>query len=238
MKHQSYNTTDGFELNYIDARKKENRLLTDNEVMALPDLPRSHIHHSEWQLRKRTAARFQRYLEKKRKHLSILDLGCGNGWFSNRLANLPESIVFGIDINQPELRQAISVFKKPNLDFAYSDIFSDSELRLRKFDIIVLNSVLQYFPDPAGLMVILKEMLAGDGEIHILDTPFYRSDQIEPARLRSKKYYESIGNPQMADRYFHHQKPHLGDFEVCYKPSVFSRLMNDSPFEWIRIKKT
>ena len=67
---------------YLASRKKENRIYSDEQVVQLPFIEPTHIHYHEWQVRKRSALRLIHYLEKKNKPLSILEIGCGNGWLS------------------------------------------------------------------------------------------------------------------------------------------------------------
>ena len=76
----------GFEEQYLKIRQKEKRLYADEEVKHLPDIAPWHVHYREWQFRKRSATRLMRYLEKKKRALNMLEVGCGNGWLSAKLA--------------------------------------------------------------------------------------------------------------------------------------------------------
>ncbi len=98
-------------------------------------------------MRRHSLQKLQRYLKKKNRPLSILDLGCGNGWMAANLANIPQSTIYAADLNDIELKQGAGVFsERQNLFFIYGDIFQDifSE---SMFDIIVLASCIQYFSD-------------------------------------------------------------------------------------------
>ena len=99
-----------FEEIYIASRQSENRIYTDEQVAQLPFISPHHIHYDEWQARKRSSDRLKNYLENKNKPLSILEIGCGNGWLSAKLAALKNSTVTGIDINKTEVSQAREVF--------------------------------------------------------------------------------------------------------------------------------
>src|SRR5450631_3041834 len=95
------NTTPGnilFEKKYIVTRSMENRLCTDEELMRLPDISAGHSHYKEWQLRKKSALRLVHYLADKDQDLEILEVGCGNGWLSHQLAEIPGTEVTGLDI--------------------------------------------------------------------------------------------------------------------------------------------
>src|SRR5258708_7832527 len=135
-----------FEKKYIFIRSMENRLYTDEELSKLPDIPPGHTHYKEWQIRKRSGRRLQCYLAAKKKDLEILEIGCGNGWLSHLLAEVPGTKVTGLDINFTELQQAARVFNDdPNLVFIHGDLRSGI-LCDRSFDCIVFAASLQYFP--------------------------------------------------------------------------------------------
>ena len=171
------------ETTYLAVREKEERILTDSEVAQLPFLKTK-----EWPIRKKSCSRFISYLNTKEKPLNILDLGCGNGWFSNQLASVsPNHFVIGLDLNSIELEQATRVFKKKNLQFVYGDIFKTKPLLLEKFDIIILNGVIQYFPDFDIVMTTLQSFLKPKGEIHILDSPFYEKEAIQGAKKKNSR---------------------------------------------------
>ncbi|RZJ24702.1 MAG: class I SAM-dependent methyltransferase, partial [Flavobacterium sp.] len=189
---------DAFETVYLNARRKEHRVFTNSEVALLPEVAKSHPLYKEWQLRKKSAARFIKYLKNQKRPLKILDIGCGNGWFSNLMSDVPNVEVTALDVNDHELNQADAVFQKPNLKFLYADIFESQELRAQQFDVIVFNSCFQYFENAAAILDRAMELLGNDGEIHIIDTPFYRLDQLSEARQRTQSYYEKLGFPEMA----------------------------------------
>jgi SAM-dependent methyltransferase len=223
---------------YIAARKKENRFYSHEEIAALPDLPKTHSQYREWQMRKKSADRFISYLKNRKTPLHILEIGCGNGWFSNLMATIPESTVTGTDINPTELAQAAAIFKKGNLSFACFDLFEKTALHEQKFDIIVFNSCFQYFENAVKTIAAAKELLTAEGEIHLIDTPLYREPELSQARRRTIEYYEKLGFPEMAAHYFHHRVTDLGGHDILYNPNKLVRLLTkDSPFPWIRISK-
>ncbi len=74
---------------------------------------------------KRTARRLVHYLGARKKTLEILEVGCGNGWLTHQLADIPGTRVTGLDINFTELQQAARVFSNdPNLRFIHGDMRS------------------------------------------------------------------------------------------------------------------
>ncbi len=190
-------------------------------------------------MREQSSSRFLKYLNGIDKPITILDIGCGNGWFSNAMASVSsKNRVVGLDINVSELEQATRVFKKDNLDFVYANLFELNDEFDSQFDLIVLNASIQYFKDLIGLMKLISRFLKPQGEIHILDSPFYPASDIEAAKNRSLQYYKNMGFPEMGDHYYHHSIESIKDFEILYRPkrklaSLLHR-RKDSPFLWVR----
>jgi ubiquinone/menaquinone biosynthesis C-methylase UbiE len=233
-----------FEKFYVDVRKKENRIYSDHELLKLPIVPTVNPHFNEWRLRKITSDRFVSYLNQHEYIIKILDVGCGNGWFSSLITKNISSEVYGIDINKFEIEQAARVFKLQNLYFIYGNLLDDI-LPEKSFDIITLNASTQYFKDLNALLNKLLSLITDNGEIHILDTPFYKSSELAGARERTAAYYKSIGYLEMASYYFHHSYEEIKKFNssILLNPNSFmvriKKLLNgkDSPFPWIKIVK-
>lgn len=226
---------------YLLVREKENRLYTDEEVAILPEIHAGRDHYREWQLRKRSLERFRKYLSKKPGKHEVLEIGCGNGWLSANLARLPGITITAIDINELEMQQAKRVFKDlPNLEFIDGDIRNE-KLANRKFDIILLAASLQYFSSVSEIISTAFSALVPGGEIHIIDTPVYKSKELSSAIERSTNYYHRIGIPEMAKNYFHHSFDELNIYDntLLFKPGGFINkvLGNKDPFPWIIIKQ-
>ncbi|HET9907857.1 MAG TPA: class I SAM-dependent methyltransferase [Anaerolineales bacterium] len=229
---------------YLRVREKEGRLYSDQIVAGLPSVPDGHPLVSEWRARSESARRLLRYISSRQSPFFVLDLGCGNGWLSNLLAQ-PGQVVLGLDQNRYELRQAARVFRSnPNLSFLEADIFS-APFPAGSFDLIIVASALQYFPNATNLLTMLLDYLKPNGEIHILDTPLYSKRERETAVLRSREYYASLGCPEMIDHYFHHRISDLDSLhpKMLYDPGSLTRRLKrwigqiDSPFPWVVIRK-
>ena len=230
-----------FEKLYLQLRQLEDRIYTDNEVALLPNIHPGHPHEKEWQIRNRSSEKMVKYLLKKNRPLEILEIGCGNGWLSAKLSSVLASHVTGIDINSMELSQAKRVFNKiRNLEFLNCSLQNEL-LKKHRFDIIVFAASVQYFSSLQDILKVAFSYLNPDGEVHIIDSPFYKPNEIANARQRSKVYYEMIGFPQMTAYYFHHSLEEIRsfDYKILYNPdSVFNNLKkNKNPFHWISIKK-
>ncbi len=225
---------------YIAVRTKEQRILTVAQIQSLPYLDALSPNATEWKLRQKSTSRFIDYLKSKKAPLSILDIGCGNGWFSHLLAKVsPLSHVIGLDVNTDELFQASKIFNRQNLNYAYGNIFNLNAFE-GQFDCITLNACVQYFSDFDHLFATLKSFLNPLGEIHIIDSPFYLQKDLAAAKERTHEYYSQLGYPEMATYYFHHSYASIKDFEILYKPqkSVINKLWGkkDSPFMWLCYK--
>ena len=223
---------------YLTVREKENRILTDVEVRRLPNLDRD-----EWPFRIKSTERFLAHIAKKTVPINILTIGCGNGWFSNKIAEVSEkNQIIGLDVNREELEQAARIFQKKNLYFVYADIFKALEFFKGKLDIIVLNGAIQYFEDFKGLIKLLESFLTTNGEIHIIDSPFYKTSEIAAAKERTKKYYTELDVAEMAANYFHHDEALISNFDILYKykRTIIHKILGkkDSPFSWYRFTKT
>ncbi|WP_034061066.1 class I SAM-dependent methyltransferase [Lacinutrix jangbogonensis] len=222
---------------YLKARKNEGRILTDKEVGILPNLNRF-----EWPFRIQSTQRIIDYISRKKRALAVLDIGCGNGWFSNKIAKIPNvNNVVGLDINKEELEQAASVFKSKYLKFVYADVFKTSSVFEAQFDIITLNGVVQYFENFSELITLLHSFLKPNGEIHIIDSPFYKTSEIKNAKESTKKYYTNLGVPEMAKHYHAHDKNLVANFDTLYtyKRNILHKMLGkkESPFSWYRFIK-
>jgi ubiquinone/menaquinone biosynthesis C-methylase UbiE len=222
---------------YIDVRYKEKRVLSDGQVMFLPEIEANHIHFKEWQTRKRSAQRLMDYLREKSKPLNILEIGCGNGWLSSKLLTIKNSKVTGLDINEPEIMQAKRVFQKDNLEFICGSFESRMFLNER-FDVILFAASIQYFPSIKNILDGAFSCLNKNGEIHIMDTNFYTPNEVTNAAQRTKEYYAMLGYPEMAAHYFHHSINDLQPFnyKILFNPKrLINKIGKKDPFYWVVI---
>ena len=235
---------DQFESLYLGVRKKEKRLYPDTEVNNLPFASESNPHKDEWRLREKSFLRFKEYLRNKDSDKNLLDLGCGNCWFSGTLAKYIDINFFCVDVNLTELKQGARIFNPKKVKFIYADVFK-AYFPEDFFHYIILNASLQYFPDIKKLLERLLRLLTAKGEIHIIDSPLYSVNKVQRAKTRSAKYYSSIDSTQMSEHYHHHYYEEFLEFntKTLYNPSSIGNkikhlfLMKDSPFPWILVRK-
>ena len=223
-----------FEEHYLEARRLERRLYTDEEVAKLPEVPHTHPHSGEWQLRAKSLKRVISYIHHW-KPGSLVEVGCGNGWFCRQLCEEVPKVI-GVDINLMELEQAVRCV--PEADFVYHDLRLEPLALDEPVDGIIFQASLQYFGDLKPLWSHCKEMLKPDGELHIIDTPLYFKEGVKAAADRSKQYYSELGVEEMDASYTHHSWEDMPEHTVHYKPPGRWRqkLVKDIPFPWISIK--
>jgi ubiquinone/menaquinone biosynthesis C-methylase UbiE len=229
-----------FDQLYFRLRQKERRIYTDEAVANLPSVSAGHLHHREWYIRKNSQKALVSYIKQKKTFANILEVGCGNGWLSASVAKSTKAQVTGLDINSYELEQAKRVFKDiPNLSFLNGSLQS-KYLKDEKFDMIIFAASIQYFPSLKQVIEIAIEHLTLQGEVHIMDSPFYQKEETAAARQRTSEYFKAIGFAAMADHYYHHNLPELENF--CYKilhhPNSWKNKLSvkKNPFYWISIK--
>jgi ubiquinone/menaquinone biosynthesis C-methylase UbiE len=238
-------TSQQFEDLYSNVREKEGRIYPDEVVKNLPVIEASHPLFPEWQIRAGSLYKLEAYLVQKAKPLMILELGCGNGWLSNRLAQISGCTIYAVDLNRKELEQGARVLSETHsLKFIYGNIFEDI-FRPARFDLILLASSVQYFPDLNSLLQRLIGLLKQDGEIHLIDTPFYSEESAGDAKRRSADYYQNLGYPEMVRHYYQRRWTELAEFEynIKYDPKSYivkfrRRFLKEivSPFPWIVIR--
>lgn len=239
MDIQTESPDKAFEQLYIALRDKEQRLYTDAQLLHLPDIDAGHEHAKEWQVRKHSAERLIAYLTKKRTPLNILEIGCGNGWLANKLAQIPNATVTAIDINRVEIEQAKRVFKKDSLAFICGEVDANDFIA-DPFDVVVFAASVQYFPSLPAILHEALSTLKPNGEVHLIDTNFYTAEVAFQAAQRTLDYYSSMGCPKLAEYYFHHQMNDLDGFnyKILANPnSLLNRLQKSNPFYWICINK-
>jgi SAM-dependent methyltransferase len=230
-----------FEQCYIGLRAAEQRLYTDEEVKRLPEIEERNIYKREWEIRKASCRRLVHYLERKQRSLKILEVGCGNGWLSHQLSKMAYANVIGVDVNGFEIEQAQRVFGDiPNLDFIYGDLDVE-QLEFQKFDIIIFAASVQYFKSLNEIIELSLEKLKENGEIHILDSPFYKGPELAAAKKRSFEYFKKLGFENMDGFYFHHSIEALKMFNYRFllnPGSVANKVLRrKTPFYWISIRK-
>jgi ubiquinone/menaquinone biosynthesis C-methylase UbiE len=227
-----------FEQHYIGVRNKESRILSVEDIRKLPYPDASDKNHAEWKLRQKSIKRLVHYINNKPTTLRILDIGCGNGFMTNLLAGKINRAV-GVDVNLTELKQAAQAFPDARITWYCLDLLNEV-LPEDPFDIITFGASFQYFKDPAQILAVCRKLLAPQGEIHIIDSPFYSDEEKSRAQQNSRNYFQAMQAEAMTEHYHHHSFNALKEFEIewKYRPGSFVHKLfriTDSPFPWIKI---
>jgi 2-polyprenyl-3-methyl-5-hydroxy-6-metoxy-1,4-benzoquinol methylase len=96
---------------------------------------------------------------------SILDLGCGSGWFSARLARYGK--VTGVDLAESVIAQAQA--RGSRVQFMAGDLFT-MDLPRNHFDVVVSQEVIAHVPDQAAYLHRAADALGPSGHL-IITTP-------------------------------------------------------------------
>jgi 2-polyprenyl-3-methyl-5-hydroxy-6-metoxy-1,4-benzoquinol methylase len=101
----------------------------------------------------------KKVIEKMQRTIKVLDAGCGDGYWLYRLNNLSGTEFTGIDYNPLRVERAKKTV--PNARILETDInnFAANE----KFDVILLNQVIEHIKDDTSLLVHLKSILTNKG---------------------------------------------------------------------------
>jgi len=94
-------------------------------------------------------------------HLRVVDLGCGTGELTRRLADaLPDSDVLGLDLSK-EMLEKTKPYSRPHLRFEQGD----QAALTSEWDLIFSNAALQWSNDHEALIPSLFQHLKGGGQL-------------------------------------------------------------------------
>src|SRR5512138_2022013 len=96
-----------------------------------------------------------------RSGLRVIDLGCGTGQLTNRLAErLPSSNVLGVD-SSPQMLAAARQLERPGLRFELRSIESVEGT----WDVVFSHAAIQWIGDHASLMHRLLSLVRPSGQL-------------------------------------------------------------------------
>ena len=96
------------------------------------------------------------FVEHVRPGERVLDIGCGIGALAHDLAERAGATVFGIDINEKNIRIARERHAHPQVTYQVGDALHDLPTDAR-FDVIVLSNVLEHLVDRPAFLRRLVE---------------------------------------------------------------------------------
>ncbi len=129
----------------------------------------------------------------RRRYRKVLDIGCGLGAFTRKLAPFADRVV-GTDISAEALGQAEKLSAAfPNVSYAHGDVL-DAADQEPSFDLIVLADTL-YYVDPLtddrlkSITRCLASKLAPDGLILVVNHYFFG---IDAASRETREIHDSF----------------------------------------------
>jgi SAM-dependent methyltransferase len=182
-----------FARDYSLRREAEGRGYTGKSLSALPYL-RSGSHGREWGVRARSYESLLKKVVRPRRRafgrpLRVIDLGAGNGWLSYRLAMEGDQAV-AVDVrndNVDGLGAARELASKTDGSMTCcTAAFDDVPLESGLADLAVFNASLHYAADLRRALTEAFRLLAGDGLIIVMDSPFYRSEADGAAMIQER----------------------------------------------------
>jgi 2-polyprenyl-3-methyl-5-hydroxy-6-metoxy-1,4-benzoquinol methylase len=99
-------------------------------------------------------------------NLRVLDAGCGDGYWLARLQEVPGLQLIGVDYNPLRVERAKTVARNAQVLLGDLTSFVSGE----RFDIVLLNQVIEHVPDDVGLLWRVRSLLRPGG-VMILGTP-------------------------------------------------------------------
>ena len=92
------------------------------------------------------------------KHPRILDLGCGLGWFTERLAGLGEA--HGIDLSEEGI--AAARVRRPDISYLAGNLY-EAPLQKNYFDIVISQEVIAHVEDQPKYLDLAADVLKPGG---------------------------------------------------------------------------
>lgn len=126
----------------------------------------------EWRLRCFDLRHIRRLLGTRRGR--VLDVGCHNGWLCRNLSDDGHDVT-GVDFfSDPyDGLRARRFFTDPRWRSIQMDL-CDLSILNQRYDVVVLNRCLQFFPDPLSYLKHAKERVAPAGLLILTGLDFYR----------------------------------------------------------------
>lgn len=165
--------------------------LNPEYYQGLPYVSPADRHKADWDLRARSYQTFLQQIVEPREaadpaELKILDLGAGNGWLSNRLARRGH-LLAAVDLRTGKLDGlgALAYYNQPIL--AVQAEFDCLPFEDRLFDLVVFNASLHYSQDYHATVAEAMRVLANNGWLAIVDSPYYHDPASGKAMVRERE---------------------------------------------------
>jgi 2-polyprenyl-3-methyl-5-hydroxy-6-metoxy-1,4-benzoquinol methylase len=135
----------------------------------------------EWHLRRHDLA-IMRHLLYRRTNLQILDVGAWNGWLSQRLAQAGHAVTGADYFDDPHdglaaQRYTIAPWRAIQCDLADLAV-------LGKYDVVVLNRCLQFFPEPLRYVTSAYDQLKPGGMLVLLGLQIFNNPRTKALHMQ------------------------------------------------------
>lgn len=160
---------------------------------------------------------------RQHRYETILDVGCGLGFFTNRLVHELDGVksIVGTDISDAAIKKAKNTF--PYIDFSVADIREDKFLAGYHFDLVVCKEIMWYvFEKLDQVMVNLKLLVEPSGWLYISQSFPETNNYVGK---------ETIKNP------FHLKEIFERDFQISYYCIEWDAELNNRPLIHLLAKK-
>jgi len=177
---------------YEQVRAAEGRGSTDPEFYrALPFSDLSGKDTLNWLIRAKSFQKFRKAVLpplSKEEPLTILDLGAGNCWLSNRLTLLGHRAI-AIDLLTNELDGlGASKFFETEFECRQAE-FDDLPFEENFADLAVFNASFHYSENYQKTLVETLRVLNPGGQIVILDSPIYKNDESGKQMVKERELF-------------------------------------------------
>src|SRR5690606_37262195 len=145
---------------------------------------------------------------------TVLDLGCGDGFFAREIMSLNPKHVIGVDNSRVQLELAMSLSSDPRLEYLHVDMFVDE---LPRCDVVLAPFVLNYASSRDELLDLLNRIgrtvrKRGGRLIATLDYP----SAINLRRFGSEKKFASAEDGAEIDIALYNQRQLLVELKAHF----------------------
>lgn len=164
------------------------------------------------------AVRRRFLLERVTPGARVLDVGCGEGWFTSALARAGATVV-GVDVAAEPLRRARA--RHPELDLRELPVEGPWELGDADFDVVWAGEVIEHVADTAAWLSEVRRVLRSGGSL-LVSTPAHTRATLMRLALSKRAFAE----------HFHP----LGDHLRFYSRETLTALLGQFGFESIETR--
>lgn len=158
-----------------------------------------------------------RYVANRRGKL--LDVGCGLGYFVNKMKEFPNWESFGYEISAPAVQFA---HDKLNLDNIFCGRVEKSSFGEAEFDIVTMWDVIEHLTQPDELLTYLHWILKLDGLL-FMHTP---NNRFHLPKARLKRAIRGMKK----DVHYLEAKDHVN----IYSMKSITKLLQRNGFKWVK----